>query len=70
MSPSGAPGPREEWVAEFPGLKDGWRFRHAPVDGQWRDRPRLTEGEIATYTMAGLAGADHHPEDCKGLFFC
>ena len=53
-----APGPRGEWVADLPGLKDGWRFRHVSVDGQWRGRPRLPDGETATYTMAGLAGAD------------
>lgn len=53
-----ARGPHAEWVAELPGLKDGWRFRHVSIDGQWRDRPRLPEGERATYTMAGLAGAD------------
>ena len=52
------PGPRGEWVADLPGLKDGWRFRHVSVDGQWRGRPRLPDGETATYTMAGLAGAD------------
>ena len=53
-----ARGPRGEWVADISGLKDGWRFRHVSVDGQWRHRPRLPDGETATYTMAGLAGAD------------
>jgi Right handed beta helix region len=51
-------GERGEWVADVPELKNGWRFRHVSVDGQWRDRPRLPDGETATYTMAGLAGAD------------
>jgi hypothetical protein len=51
-------GPRGEWVADLPGLKGGWRFRHVSVDGQWRGRTRLPDGETATYTMAGLAGAD------------
>ena len=41
----GTPGVRGEWVADFPGLKDGWRFRHVSLDGQWRGRPRLPEGE-------------------------
>ncbi len=53
-----APGPHGEWVADLPGLKDGWRFCYVSVDGQWRGRPRLPDGETATYTMAGLAGAD------------
>ena len=53
-----ARGPRGEWVADLPGLKNGWRFRHVSIDGQWRDRPRLPDGETATYTMAGLAGAN------------
>jgi hypothetical protein len=53
-----ARGPRTEWVADVPGLKDGWRFRFASVNGQWRSRTRLPDGETATYTMAGLAGAD------------
>jgi hypothetical protein len=35
-----APGPRGEWVADLPALKDGWRFRYVSVDGQWRGRPR------------------------------
>ncbi len=51
-------GPRGELIAEIRDLKDGWRFRHVSVDGQWRDRPRLPAGATATYTMAGLAGAD------------
>jgi hypothetical protein len=51
-------GPRGEWVADLPGLKDGMRFRHVSVDGQWRDRPRLPDGPTSTYTMAGLAGID------------
>ena len=51
-------GARGEWVADLPELKGGWRFRHASVDGRWRDRPRLPDGETATYSMAGLAGAD------------
>jgi Right handed beta helix region len=51
-------GARGEWVADLPELKGGWRFRHVSVDGRWRDRPRLPDGETATYTMAGLAGAD------------
>ena len=38
------PGPRGEWVADLPGLKDGWRFRHVSVDGRWRGRPRLPDG--------------------------
>jgi hypothetical protein len=53
-----ARGARGEWVADLPGLKDGWRFRFASVNGQWRNRPRLPDGETTTYTMAGLAGAD------------
>ncbi|MCA1685829.1 MAG: right-handed parallel beta-helix repeat-containing protein [Planctomycetia bacterium] len=52
------PGPRGEWVADLPGLKDGWRFRHVSLDGRWRGRPKLPEGETATYAMAGLAGAN------------
>jgi hypothetical protein len=52
-----ARGPRAEWVADVPELKTGWRFRHVSIDGQWRSRPRLPDGELATYTMAGLAGA-------------
>ena len=46
---------RGEWVAALPELKGGWRFRHVSVDGQWRDRPRLPDGETVTYRMAGLA---------------
>ena len=53
-----ARGPRGEWVADLPGLKDGWRFRHVSVNGRWRGRTRLPDGETSTYTMAGLAGAD------------
>jgi hypothetical protein len=41
-------GAHAEWVADLPGVKDGWRFRFASVDGRWRDRPRLPEGEAAT----------------------
>ena len=55
---SAARGPRGEWVAPLAGLKDGWRFRHVSVDGRWRGRTRLPDGETSTYTMAGLAGAD------------
>jgi hypothetical protein len=53
-----ARGARGEWVADLPALKEGWRFRHVAVDGQWRSRPRLPAGETATYTIAGLAGAN------------
>jgi hypothetical protein len=51
-------GPHGEWVADLPELKDGRRFRHVSVNGQWRERPRLPDGATSTHTMAGLAGID------------
>ncbi len=44
---SAARGPRGEWVAPLPGLKDGWRFRHVSVDGRWRrPHPAPRRGDL------------------------